>query len=265
MGEPKKPWRPSKPDLGGGISHPARFSKELFPHFVDILGETKLILDPFAGTGRVHMLAEHGHKTVGVEIEPEWAQLHFGTVIADALQLPHPDNTFDAIVTSPTYGNRFADKHNASDPDRRRSYTFDIGRQLAATNSGGMQWGSDYKKFHSAAWVESVRVLKPAGLFVLNIKDHIRGGRWQDVTAWHLNCLTGLGLRVESVRPVLTKNLRTGSTATIRADSELIISFQKERTSQSTTNQQNRERLWASPHCTLPEPEQQPPQLFDTE
>ena len=29
--------------------------------------------------------------------------------------------------------------------------------------------------------------------------------------------------------------------------------------------QQNRERLWASPHCTLPEPEQQPPQLFDTE
>jgi len=37
---------------------------------------------------------------------------------------------------------------------------------------------------------------------------------------------------------VLTKNLRTGSTATIRADSELIISFQKERTSQSTNKEQ---------------------------
>ena len=38
---------------------------------------------------------------------------------------------------------------------------------------------------HVAVWTECRRVLKPGGIFVLNVKDHIRKGVLQEVTKWH--------------------------------------------------------------------------------
>ena len=53
------------------------------------------------------------------------------------------DATFDMVVTSPTYGNRMADHHNAKDGRRRITYTHNLGRTLTPGNSGAMQWGED--------------------------------------------------------------------------------------------------------------------------
>jgi SAM-dependent methyltransferase len=213
-GQPIEAPRPeapiTKPDLGGGISHPARYSDALLPIFAEVLGGYDWVLDPFAGTGRIHELPM---RTVGVEIEPEWADLHFDTVLGSALDLPWEDGEFDAICTSPTYGNRLADSHNAADPERRRSYTHDLGRTLDADNSGAMQWGDEYRDFHQRAWAEAVRVLRVGGRFVLNIKDHIRDGVQQPVAAWHVATLTRLGLdgqrRAVPGRP--TGHLRQGT------------------------------------------------------
>lgn len=216
----------TKPDLGGGISHPARYSNELMPHFRELLG-AGMVLDPFAGTGKIHELREYGFGTVGVEIEPEWANLHPGTVVGSALDLAFADETFDAICTSPTYGNRLADSHNASDAHLRRSYTHDLGRKLHDDNSGAMQWGFDYQLFHEKAWAEAVRVLKPGGVFVLNIKDHIRAGAWQDVVGWHVGALCALGLGVFAIRPVVTGHLRQGANAELRVPAEMVIAFEK--------------------------------------
>lgn len=216
-----------KPDLGCGVSHPARFSDELIPVFVDLLDGHDIVLDPFAGTGKIHQLQDHGHATIGIEIEPEWATLHPDTIPGSALELPFPDASFDAICTSPTYGNRLADSHNASDPHLRRSYTHDLGRQLHEDNSGSMQWGGEYRDFHKRAWAEAIRVLKVDGVFVLNIKDHIRGGEWMDVAGWHIAELVGQGLEVEAVRPVVTGHLRQGTNAELRVPAELVISLRK--------------------------------------
>lgn len=84
------------------VKHPAKFSDPI----IDVLLEETasvvgVALDPFAGTGKVHQLQRKGLRTVGVEIEPEWAEIHPQTVVANALHLPFPDKTFDAIVTSP--------------------------------------------------------------------------------------------------------------------------------------------------------------------
>lgn len=224
---PTPDYRPTKPDLGGGISHPARYSDELFPQFIDLLAGYLTVLDPFGGTGKIHQLEAHDHITKAVEIEPEWATLHPNTIEGDALALPFADAEFDAICTSPTYGNRLADHHDAKDDSVRRSYTHDLGRTLNPNNSGGMHWGDAYREFHDAAWAEAVRVLRPGGRFVLNIKDHIRAGRYQDVTAYHLDALVKLGLTIAAVRPVATRSLRSGTNGELRVDAELVIALDK--------------------------------------
>ena len=240
--------KPTKPDLGGGISHPARYSDPLIPIFAELLETHSMcedgfaVLDPFAGTGKIHKLREYGFNTIGIEIEPEWAAMHDGTTVGDALALPYSSelatgsdsygSTFSvseigAICTSPTYGNRLADHHNASDPESRRSYTHDLGRELHPNNSGAMHWGDDYRAFHERAWAEAVRVLMWNGVFILNIKDFIRNGEWQHVTNWHLTTLASLGLRLLEVRAIPLRGLRHGANASARVPFETVAIFKK--------------------------------------
>lgn len=202
--------------------HPARYSRELLPIFIEAVPveHYPYVLDPFAGTGRIHELP---NETVGVEIEPEWAAMHPQTIEGSALDLDFGDESFDAIVTSPTYGNRFADSHNAQDGSFRRSYTHDLGRALHPDNSGAMQWGAKYRDFHEQAWSEAWRVLRPGGRFVLNIKDHVRNGRRMYVAGWHVSLLTSWGLALVWCQDVDTGSLRVGDNAEARFPEQIFV------------------------------------------
>ena len=205
------------------LGHPATFNPSVLAVVADLLDGYPKVLDPFAGTGAIHTLT--GHETVGVEIEPEWASQHVDTICGNALTLPFDDASFDAIATSPTFGNRLADHHDAKDGSHRTTYRHMLGHELSPDNSGQMQWGNQYRSFHYQAWAEAIRVLKPHGLFVLNIKDHIRAGTWQDVSGWHIMTLQGLGLTVTACRPVATRGNRYGANAELRVGAELVIAF----------------------------------------
>jgi len=209
--------------------HPAKFSDDVVTAMLAMLPKKALILDPFAGTGRVHLLSGRGHKTVGCELELEWASMHRNTIQADALNLPFKDDSFDCIATSPTYGNRFADSHEAKDGSERRSYTHDLGRKLHQNNSGSLHWGDAYRDFHERAWAESLRVLRPGGTFILNISDHIRGGERMPVSAWHTRTLQSLGLSLMGQTDVATPRLRHGENSRARMDSEHVLKFENER------------------------------------
>lgn len=210
--------------------HPARFSDELMPVLADALEGYHRVLDPFAGTGRIHELFALGFDTVGIEIEPEWAAMDPRTQTGNALHLPYSADYFDAVATSPTYGNRHADHHDAKDPSERHSYTHDLGRPLHPDNSGVMHWGSDYRTFHRQAWAEVNRVLRPGGRFVLNISDHIRKGERQPVTAWHIAAVYRAGpFTLADIIPVVTKRNRFGANAEARVDNEYVLIFDKAR------------------------------------
>ena len=219
----------SKPNVGGGVSHPARYSSNLLPVFERHLEGFDRVLDPFAGTGQRLEPLLASHDLVGVELEPEWASVSDWVEQGNALALRFDDATFDAICTSPTYGNRLADHHNAKDPESRRSYTHDLGRTLDQDNSGVLHWGDEYRAFHERAWLEAIRVLRPGGRFVLNIKDHIRGGKPQYVSRWHVVMLQGLGLVLVTISTVETPALRAGRNATARVAYENVAIFDKPR------------------------------------
>jgi hypothetical protein len=215
------------------IKHPAKFSDPILDRIGDKLyqyGWPKRILDPFAGTGKVHHLVVEPNYdlpftpfTVGVEIEADWANLHPRNLIADALALPFPDDTFDGMVTSPCYGSRMADHHNAQDGSIRRSYTHDIGHDLHPHNSGTLQWGDEYRAFHSQAWTESLRVLQPDALIVVNISNHIRGGVEQRVTEWHLQWFLANDCQVVDLDRVNTSRMRFGANRLARARYENVF------------------------------------------
>lgn len=220
--------RIAKPNLGNGVSHPARFGPAHIELILDALeeGTYKKVLDPFAGPGGIHELQEYEYRTFGIELEPEWAEKHEDTQVGDACDLPFEDEYFDAIATSPTFGNRYADEHEAYDADSRRSYTHDLGRKLSKGNSGRLQWGQPYRALHWEAWEEVLRVLRHKGLFILNIKDHIRNGKRQHVSGWHVTTLIQMGLNLKWHEEVVTSGMKAGSNGDLRCP-EYIYVFEK--------------------------------------
>ncbi len=217
-------------------AHPAKFSKGFVEIFRNLLNahlaqprrwETPLVLDPFAGIGTIHQLRPE-FATFGVEIEHEWAATNEHTYCGDSRELPdHWTDFFDAIVTSPTYGNRMADHHIATDASKRNTYTHTLGRQLTDGNSGKMQWGEDYRNLHVAVYEECKRVLVPGGIVIVNVSDHIRKGEVIPVSQWHSDQLHKLGLQSIIQVSVETPRQRHGANGDLRVDRELILVFQK--------------------------------------
>lgn len=209
------------------INHPAKYSDVLLPIFDKYLPDDKhKVLDPFAGTGKLKQIRPN---CTLLEIEPEWAN-SCGAVIGDATAMPFDDAYFDAICTSPTYGNRMADSfqdHQVEKQYKRNTYRHVLGRKLSANNSGGMQWGEKYRKLHLKAWQECFRVLKKSGIFVLNISDHIRSGQVIAVTDWHITTLIEVGFIKREHVKVKTKRQRFGQNSSLRVDYESVVVFDK--------------------------------------
>lgn len=187
--------------------------------------------DPFAGVGQLlDRLAEHPDvEAVGVELEDEWAVQGQRVLVGDSTSLPaHWTGLFDGVVTSPVYGNRMSDHHEARDacgtckgsgctvadclgghPDdgqqhdrckvckgeglsKRNTYTHQLGRLPAAGSSAVLEFpGRKYERLHAKVWAEVARVTAPYGLFVLNVKNFLTDNGETEVrpTEWHLTHL----------------------------------------------------------------------------
>jgi len=214
--------------------HPAKFTDSFLPIFSELLQNTSNVIDPMAGTGKIGLIKEHGYKGVvyANDLEFEWisqAKDNGCDVFSmfDAAKMDYQNESFDAICTSPTYGNRMADSHNARDSSTRNTYTHTLGRKLHEENTGKMQWGEKYRVKHTEIYVELRRILKTNGIFILNVKDHIRKGEIIQVSDFHRNLIEKNGFTVEQHIEVPVRGMRFGENGKVRVKYENIYVFRK--------------------------------------
>lgn len=209
--------------------HPAKWSAPLLETISVLLDDagadsTWTILDPFAGVGLTRLSECCPAATwVGIELEPEWAVSDPRTRVGSALDLPWEHPTFSAVITSPVFGNRMSDHHDAKDDSDRITYRHRLGRELTTGSAAALNWGRDYRQMHEAAWAEALRVSLPGALWIVNVGNHIRGGIEQRVTEWHLGHLMSLGFTVEQVVKVATRKQRKGANGQLRTDGERLL------------------------------------------
>ena len=209
--------------------HPAKYTDKFIPIFARYLKGCNRVYDPMAGTGKIALVKDHGFqgKIYCTEIEKEWTSFYDKIDhwhIGDASQTDFIQSSFfDAICTSPTYGNRVADHHNAKDGSKRLTYTHTLGRKLHENNTGKMQWGEKYRRTHERIYIECKRVLNTDGIFILNMSDHIRKGEHIRVTDWHKDTLTSMGFTCVEDLTVKTSRMGFGANSKLRVNGERIL------------------------------------------
>lgn len=215
------------------VRHPAKYTDSFISIFAELLKGKTNVLDPFAGTGKIGLIKDCGFsgKVYANEIEPEWINPNkyncdFITT-EDAEFLQYPDGFFDAICTSPTYGNRMADHHIAKDGSKRNTYTHCIGRQLSDGNTGKMQWGHEYMEKHERIYKHLASLVKYDGLFICNVKNHIRKGEEVDVKSFHERSIIESGFTKVKEIFIKTNGNCFGANADKRTRGEYILIFVK--------------------------------------
>lgn len=255
--------------------HPAAYSKRVL-HAIAAVIEREIppepeapvvVLDPFAGTGRIHHLIDKPKeyseipagriKTYGIEIETEWAALHDRTYIGDALDLraTFAPEEVDVVATSPCFGNRMADHHDAKDqckrcegtgfvdaplikigvcPDckgvglsKRNTYRHALGRKPSDGSAAMLRWGPEYRRFHDSFIISVLTVLRPQGVLAVNMKNHVRRAKVEPVVEWWVTTLLAHNLGLIEVVRLPSAGLRHGANHKARVEDEVLIVVRK--------------------------------------
>jgi tRNA G10 N-methylase Trm11 len=208
------------------VAHPAKFSDSILECIDSVIHKYRIegvALDPFSGVGRIHELDRPRLKVFGMDIEREWAFETPDNVVGDAFHLPFREECLDALITSPTYGNRMADHHNAKDGSKRLTYTHTLGHELHRNNTGKMQWGTTYRFAHIAMWDNLYELIKPGGFVVLNVSDHYRKYEIQFVSQFHVKTLAHAGIKWIDHYAVQTPRMGFGANSELRVNHENVF------------------------------------------
>lgn len=119
---------------------------------------------------------------------------------------------------------------------RRNTYRHRLGRALSKGTAANLRFvagprGNKYRRLHERAWAEVHRVLRPYGVFVLNVSNHLETIDGQVVehrcTEWHIDHLVRNGFRLEAIYPITTRRQKQGANGDTRPDHEFVIILRK--------------------------------------
>lgn len=219
--------------------HPAVYSEAILDFVATIVpDDVGLILDVFAGIGKVADLRLRGvnARFVGIELQPKWAvqgqSRGCQMFVCNALELPFRSNTIPMVFSSPAYGNRMGDHHNAQDESDRITYTHKYGEPLHPDNTGRMFfWQPKYKQLHTAVGINIYSVLKPGHWCIWNTKDFYRtiDGAivYYAVTEWFIQMFRQVGFEFLDRIQVPCRGMRWGANREKRVPYEDVCVFRK--------------------------------------
>lgn len=240
--------------------HDAKYSPNVVDRLRSILNDPGApvagpLFDPFAGVG-VQLGGLGRDDVTGIELEPEfvgpWGPL---VSVGDAFDPSAYPFDVGAVVTSPCYGNRFADQYlgpkcpacsgsglalaGAVDVDTcsscsgtghdgrgRFGYAISLGRKVSDGSGAALQWGPKYRAFHDR-WLRLISDLLPAGgrRLILNMSDHERKGARAYVCHWWIEAAGRHGFRLVEAHAVDTGRFGYGSNQQNKAESEMVLVF----------------------------------------
>ena len=224
----------SKPFTPAG-KHPAKFNDALIPVIAAAINGRARVLDPMAGTGKIATVKDYGFcgQVFCNDIE-DWGaarvynQLVDNWTFCDAAKLPYPDGFFDAIATSPTYGNGINQNRPAVPWYRVITYRAYFGKPLTEGNTGSVKWGKTYRDMHLRIYAEMKRVLSRDGVLVVNMADFVKSAEIVKVSEWHAQALAQCGFEMVGHEEVACKKMRFGSNGHKRVGHEVVMTFRPE-------------------------------------
>jgi hypothetical protein len=213
-------------------NNPAKFTNSILDVITDkLIGfGGKYILDPFGGSGKIALIKKSIPCYIHCnDIENGWKEDYpvDKWYHQDAQTLDTKGLLYDAIVTSPTYGNRMADHHNAKDASKRITYTHRYGAKLTEGNTGVLHFGNEYKNKHVAIFRHLLTLLKDGSIVMVNVSDFIRKGEVVGVVSWWKDMLEGLGLAFIEEVQIKTPRMRFGANNEKRVEGESLLVFKK--------------------------------------
>ena len=195
--QPKPRYVPPKPPKPIKVvqrnDHPAKFSDAALAAVGDPVIGKQCVLDPFAGSG-LHPRAARARpsrSTIGIEIE-QWEgictprKIRSATLFAPARSR---NGSTPAIGEHrPTFGNRMADHHDARDDgDRGHLQAPARARSPPPYNSASVATGTQVPRLPCARVDRGgAACSSPAGSPSSTSRNHIRRGKKQHVSSWHV-------------------------------------------------------------------------------
>ena len=212
--------------------NPAKFTDSIIDVIASKISEWggQMFLDPFGGSGKVASIKNLIQCEVHCnDIEKGWKEDYpvDKWYNQDAEFLDTNGILYDAIITSPTYGNRMADHHNAKDGSKRITYTHRYGEKLSEGNTGVMHFGKEYKLKHTNIFRHLIHLIHNNGLVMVNVSNFIRRGEEVDVVGWWKEMLSSLGLVFVEEVLIDTPRMRFGANREKRVNKESLLIYKK--------------------------------------
>lgn len=189
------------------LRHPAKFPETLAQEFIEFFTKAgQTVLDPMVGTGSSLIAClRSGRNGVGIEINPEYAQLAARLVQEEraslgasaselSVQVVHGDAaelgrlslpTFDYVLTSPPYWNMLRAKGFQTQKSRRADQALDVTYSDDPADLGNI---ADYEEFLDrlvAVYVSLRALLRPQAYLTIIVKNVKKGGKIYPL-AWDL-------------------------------------------------------------------------------